>query len=473
MFRAANVVEPFNPSRFVTENNKIKINGKQITYKTICEDNVIYNENGVAMGSIFSYSYFRTDVDDPARPVIFVFNGGPGCGVVWMHLGMFGPLHLKLDDPVNPPTVPPFEVTENPYCLLDDADLVMIDPVGTGYGVLLNSEFRENFYDIMTDAEAMCDFIELWTNRYQRWQSPKYLAGESYGTTRACTVAGIGTGDTKRRQYSLSFSGVILIGGGISQSFGTTERSVTQLPTFAATNLYHHPKDGRSTEEFAEECWQFAQDDYLKALFQGNNLKGPARKAIKEKLTYFTGMNDAFLEKNFLRISAREFSWNLLADEGMECGNYDSRYKSPLHQRLGFWDDVTDEASMGKFSPVFLACMQGPVKQHLGITFNRGYEGVSFDCDTLWTHKEMPKTTAEWLASAMRRIEKMQVLFANGYYDLGGFCGQRYNIAQSGLALDRVTAKVYEAGHMPYLGDASLKVLAGDVRKMIRGKKID
>jgi carboxypeptidase C (cathepsin A) len=473
-FIPANTVETFSPSRFEAE-GEITLRGKKIRYRSICEDNIIYNSAGKPIGSVFSYTYLRTDVKDPQqRPVIFVFNGGPGCSCVWLHVGMFGPYRVKYDDPVNPPAHPPFDIEVNPYCLLDDCDIVLLDPVGTGYGILLDPEAGSSFYSVRNDAEVTCDFIESWISRYGRWQSRKYLCGESYGTTRACAVAGIGSGNSEKRQYAMSFSGVILVGGNITvfPKGDPTEQSVVALPTMAVTNLYHNKFCDETPEKVIEQAWDFAVNDYLPALFRGNSLKGRSRRAIKEKLSYYTRMSDKYLEEHFLRIDRRDFTWNVVADRGLETGFYDSRFTQPMHTvRTGQFDSVADEASMGKFSPSFIGAMNGPIKDKLGITFNRPHEGVSFDCTAAWTHGDTTRSTSEYLSAAMRRIREMQVMFVNGYYDVAGILGNvRYHVNQSGLAEERTFVNIYPSGHMAYLGDDSLSLLSEDVRRMVTGK---
>ncbi len=471
---SANTVEAFAPSRF-TASGCVTIRGKKIPYNVTSEDNIIYSAEGKALGSVFSYSYIRSDIEDNSRrPVIFVFNGGPGCSCVWLHVGMFGPYRVKYDDPVNPPTQPPYEIEENPFCLLDDADIVLIDPVGTGYGVLLDPDAADRFWGTQADAESILDFVELWISRNHRWQSPKFLAGESYGTTRASLMAGIGSGNSSKRQYAMSFNGIILIGGGINpyRNGAPTEQSVVAFPTYSVTNWYHHHTIDKPAEEVIEDAWNFAIDDYLPALFKGNSLKGRARNAIKERIKLFTNMDDAYLERNYLRIDRREFTWEVIKEQHMECGFYDSRFTQPLHSnRTGPFDTVADEASMGKFSPSFIAALNGPIKEKLNITFNRPHEGVSFDCTAFWQSKPLDRTTAEALSAAQRRLKDMQVLFINGYYDMAGILGNtRFCVNQSGLIEERTFVNAYPSGHMAYLGDDSFALMEKDIRALINGK---
>ena len=240
MYKTASF-ENFKPERFLSQGS-IEINGKEVPYQTVCEDNVFYNNAGKPIASIFSYSYIRTDVKDRKnRPVIFGFNGGPGASSMMVHVGFLGTKRLKyMDDCNQPSTLPPYEVIDNFNCLLDVADIVVVDPVATGYGLLLDAESADQFLAIEPDAEALLTFISCWLTKYSRWMSPKYLLGESFGCIRSAVAAGIASGGGKKRSYSMAFDGLILIGNSITTGRYFNQDIPTELSVlaFPATQIF-------------------------------------------------------------------------------------------------------------------------------------------------------------------------------------------------------------------------------------------
>jgi len=470
-------VEAFTPSKF-TAQGCIRVRGQEVPYTVTSEDNLLYNDEGKAVGSIFSYSYVRSDVENPEpRPVIFVFNGGPGSSCIWLHVGMFGAQRIKLDDPeaVNVPTVAPFAIEDNPYSLLDVADIVCIDPVGTGYGRLLDKEYAKEFYAVEADAEAIAHFIEGWLSRNKRWNSPHYLAGESYGTTRAAVIAGIMSSESKARTFGVAIDGLILMGNTVSPGRGMfnspVEHSVIILPTLAATHWYHNHPVKYSVEQFVEEAYEFAGTEYLTGLFAGDSLKGKKREQLIKKLMHFTGMKREYLEEHFLRIDMMDFMHLVCKDKGLSVGFYDGRYTLPNPTgRIGQYEVVADDPALGVYPAAFVGAFHDGFKEKLNITFDRHYYVMSGDVNTTWDRQNKHRTTAEYLSSAMRRNPKMKVMFANGYYDLCTIMGNvRYTVNQIGMDPDRTFVREYPSGHMPYLGDVSTSMMTEDIRKLMLG----
>ena len=261
----------FVPSRFEGK-GRITLRGVEVPFHTVSEDNVFYDDEGKPIASIFSYSYFRSDVEDvDSRPVIFAFNGGPGTSSMMLHVGLMGPKRIKygeVDDDGLP--LPPYESCDNPQCLLDIADIVMVDPVGTGFGRLIDESKKDLFWGIEADAEALLTFVQAWLARYNRWKSPKYLCGESHGCTRATIAAGW-VSRWRRAGHSVTFDGLILIGNTVSVGKYFMQGlqiypAVLAFLTLAAVNWYHnHPSD-QTVEEFVAEAKQFADTEYLLAL---------------------------------------------------------------------------------------------------------------------------------------------------------------------------------------------------------------
>jgi len=445
------------------------LRGKKISYKVISEDTYFDNSAGVQAASFFSYSYFRTDVKDAvSRPVIFAFNGGPGSSSIWVHVGFFGVDRIKYDDPVHPPVTPPFEVEPNPHCFLDIADVVVIDPVATGYSDVIDAEAAKEFYSTEADALAFTLFIEHWLSKYGRWNSPRFLCGESYGTVRNGMLAGamVSSGGALK---SIPVNGILMLGPilNVMPSYNPqfSERSVTDFLCMAATNHYHHPKGKPSLEEFAEEAWDFASGEYLRALFLCDCLPKKEYDAVVKKLTYYTGVSEKYIREHHLRIAMNDFLSEVVP--GQVVGLYDSRYTLPENNRIGQFDVVPDDGAMGQYTSSYVGVFNDYFKPSLGITFDRAYIPINFGINATWNW-EVARTPSDNLTAAMRRNKDLHVFWGTGYYDL---CttpgGVRHFIAQSGMPLERVTRKEYPSGHMPYLGEDSCIAMDKDIREFI------
>lgn len=469
--------EPFSPMRFTSE-GVIELRGKKIPYHTICEDNVFYDNEGKAIASIFSYSYFRSDVPNPAeRPVLFGFNGGPGGSSVMVHAGFLGTKRIYYTEDVDaPPTLPPFLAGDNPDCLLDIADVVLVDPVGTGFGMLLDPAYEDPFYTSEGDAEALLLFVKQWLARYQRYHSPKYLVGESYGCTRAAIAAGIASFMGENRTWQIAFDGLILIGntvtvGNYFNKNISVEPAVLQFPTCAAIHWYYDRPTGQTLEEFVDEARQFADTEYLVALYRGDSLTGEARERIKDKIRYYTGVSDAYLEKRGLRLEESGYRLDYAKKKGFMISRHDARVTVACVHPHTYQADVTalDDGVMAKYGPVFDGVLQGTIFPTLGIhterTFVNSYRERWKSLDTKTFN------TGEWLSGAMKRCPGMRTFFANGWYDL---CTQAgiiyYTMNHAGLPKDRTFFKGYPSGHMLYIGEDNVKALTEDIRSFVLGK---
>lgn len=470
----------FSPREFVTHHEGV-FGGEKIRYTAIAGDTVLSNEAGVPTATIFSFSYLREDIKDrTARPVFFVFNGGPGSSSVWLHLGFFGPRRVRLDDVVNPPAIPPFSLQDNPYAILDLADIVVIDPVGTGFSRLLPAGNAKQYYGVEQDGRATVEFIEAWLTKQGRMNSPKFIAGESYGVTRAIVVARMlmgGPFSETGRLTAIPLNGVIIMGGSPTENYGK-EGDVTYpnaLPTMAAASWYHKKAGADSTlESVIAEAQKFAGDEYIKALYAGDRLDPQSQRRIAEELAKLTGLSPEFLLQNKLRVSMEDFRKDLLREKGLVVGAYDSRFTMPVGKDEGPLDPVTDDPAMGKFSAAFVGAMDVYLRDELKVKVDSPYEAIAFkSINSAWDYGSGnkpggPTTRAQDLASVMRRNPRLQLLSASGAYDcVASLGGVVYGVAHSGLALDRVSTRVYAAGHMVYLGDAGSADLAADLRKLV------
>ncbi len=463
--------EQFTASIFESEGH-VHINGQNIPYKTVCQDNVFYNEDGKAIGSIFSYTYLRSDVADAEkRPVAFIFNGGPGSGSLWLHVGIFGPQRLIYNgnpEGINMSGSLDYQLINNDLCMLDICDLVFIDPVGTGYGRLLDKDAAERFYGYEEDANAVATFIHMWMSKFGRWHSPHYLIGESYGTLRAALLAEVLTGNGKDDFSLTQIDGLVLIGNAIGKTNDIlsyqAEPALLALPCMAATHWYHHLQDKCTVEEFVEESYDFCAKEYAAALYMGSVLPKDRFDAIAEKLVYFTGLDMDYIVESELRPDMKEFMRRVVRKEGLEVGLYDSRFTLPLNKNGGGFND---DPAIVQYAPSYMAAICGPVSKALGITFERKYLGISGSVGEKWK-RSAKRSPAECLDASMRRCPKMKLMFSSGMYDLICQMGQaRYLATHLHLDMSRVTIREHQSGHMSYLGEDSAKRLADDVRAMI------
>ncbi|MDD5791073.1 MAG: hypothetical protein PUD22_00615 [Erysipelotrichaceae bacterium] len=476
----------FEPKRF-TSDGVINIKGTDIPYHTVSEDNVFYDNEGKAIASIFSYSYFRSDIEDVTRrPVMFCYNGGPGSSSMYVHAGFFGVKRIKYEDNVDRKTsLPPYETIDNPDSLLDICDIVVIDPVGTGFGLLLDEKRGKDFYGIEEDAESILTFIEKWCRRYGRFASPKYLCGESYGCTRSAVAAGIaGGGFGNLRGYGIKFDGIVMIGNTVTvgKYFGMSipvEDSVIFFPTFAAINWYHNHPSEQSVDEFAYEAKKFADTEYLLALYQGESLQGEKREEIKKKISYYTGVSAEFLEERDLRIDENGFRSEVIKDKGLAVSRYDGRMTRPLlkpaktEEAKGPYSDATAQ----RYDGMFYSVTCGIIHPLLNIKLDRQYltfnifeeeEGKGYP---VWNINCKGGTTANRLQEAMTSTHGMRVFFANGWYDDCTEIGYiYYTLDHANLPKENIYVKPYKSGHMIYISEENCQELSEDIRKFILGE---
>ena len=471
----------FVPQKFESD-GVVTIRGEKIPYHTVSEDNVFYDKDGKPIASIFSYSYFRSDVEDTTnRPVVFAYNGGPGSSSMYVHVGFFGPNRVKYKDDCDTEiSVPPYEVINNDECLLDIADLVLIDPVGTGYGLLLNEDSAKEFFGIEEDAEALLYFVEMWLRRYNRFLSPKFLAGESYGCTRNAIAAGIaGNGFGRQRGFGVKFDGLINIGNTITvgKYFNKevpVENSVLLFPTYAAINWYHNHPSKQTVAEFVEEAKKWADEKYLLALYKGEALSEREKDAVIKKLVYYTGVSKEYLVKHALRIDEEGFRKQVIRDKGLVASRYDGRMTRKALEPFADEEKFYADATAQKYDGLFYNALNGVVLPSLGIKMDRQY--MTFrnfwgDGTFKWNYEEKGGVTGERLREAMSCMKGMKVFFANGWYDDCTEIGFIYYLLDhQGLDKSRIYLKAYESGHMIYISEKNTRELSKDIHSFILGK---
>ena len=447
----------------------LQLHGQDIPYHSVCEDNFFYNEEGKAVATIYSYAYFRSDVADPARrPVLFAYNGGPGSASLWLHLGLIGPRRVKLDDEVHLPTVPPFELEDNPNCLLDLCDLVIVDMVGTGLGRLFDQNAKEQFYSADGDIRQLAMFVDGWLTRYNRRNSPVILAGESYGTGRSALLAAelLGGGPDNQDTLGISVSGILLLGTYFYENTPFSQTALN-LPSLAATNWYHHPEGKPALREFVSQAYEFVSGEYVPAYYLGDDLPGERKSALLDRMAWFTGLSTDYLEQNWMDLNTREYMKLLLKDEHLVVGYYDSRYAWPDLPNIPDANAIADDAAMGQYTPAYQAGFS-LLRQEMNIQVERRSKGLAHGVNRLWDRK-FKRGPGQALALAMRRNPSLQVFFASGLYDLCTTAGNaRYLARHNKLDPSRVTIGEYPSGHMAYLGEESARLLGDDLRAFVK-----
>lgn len=469
--------DEFKPQRFESD-HVLKLNGQEIPYHTVCEDNVFYGPDGKAEASIFSYSYFRSDVKDTSkRPVCFAYNGGPGSASMYVHAGFLSPRRIVYGEPDRPTAFGPYEVKDNPDCLLDVADLVVCDAIGTGNGLLLNEEKKKNYLGIEQDGEAFLAFIEKWLKKYNRNLSPKYLIGESYGCTRNASIVGIAADHGKGRTYGVAFDGVVNIGNTITvgKYFGENlyvEPSVLGFPTYAGVNWYHHHPTEQSVKDFVMEAKKFADTEYLLALYKGASLGSAEKEQIMKRVCYYTGVSREYLIRHGLKIDDNDYRQEVLRKEGKAVSRLDGRMTRPLmepdveEEKHNLWDDATDD----RYDSYFYAAETGAIFPDLGIAMDRAYVPAAYEYNEGWDIEEKLGVTGVKLRDAMLRRPGMRAFFANGWFDLCTEFGYVFHtLDHAGLPKDRTFVKGYNSGHMIYIGEENIGELSADIRKFILG----
>jgi carboxypeptidase C (cathepsin A) len=456
----------------ITTHHELTIGEKTLQYEVTTGRLPLKNEKDETEAHVFFIAYsLVTDATGPAqekRPLMFSFNGGPGSSSVWLHLGALGPKRAPLNpDGSLPP--PPYALVPNEYTWLEHTDLVFIDPVGTGYSRAKDEETAKKFWSVQGDIESLGEFVRLYLTRYERWASPLYLVGESYGTTRGAGLTGYLV------DKGIAFKGLLLVSTVLNfQTLifapGNDLPYALFLPTYAATAWYHKrlPADlqKRSLESLMREVETFAETDYTLALMQGDRLKETTRKKITRQLARYTGLSETYIERDDLRINIWRFCKELRRDEGLTVGRLDSRLTG---QEGRHGSDAPDfDPSMATIRPPYTAAFNDYIRRELGYESDLTYEILSgLGSKWEWGKGNGYTDTATALRSALSKNPHMKVFVASGYYDLATpHFAAEYTFAHMGLHTnlrDNLQIAYYEAGHMMYIENGSMAKLTADV----------
>ncbi len=457
----------------VVTQHKVKINGEKISYTTATGTQPVWDKEGKAVASLH-YSYYQKDgiKDKAKRPLLISFNGGPGSASVWMHLAYTGPRVLKIDDEGYP--IQPYGVKDNPYSVLDVADILYVNPVNTGYSRILKDEKgklptkdkqKEMFFGVNADIKYLAEWLNTFVTRNKRWLSPKYLIGESYGTTR---VSGLAL-ELQNAQW-MYLNGVILVSPteiGIKRE-GPVEVA-NRLPYFAAAAWYHKTLNNElqqlDLDQFLPQVEAFTIEQLMPALAQGGYINSDKKQQIAKQMSLYSGLSEKFIIQNNLDIQPAAFWKELLRDEGKILGRLDSRYlgidKKDAGEKPDYWPELS--SWLHSFTPAINHYLREELNYKTDLKYNM------FGNVHPWDRSN--NNAGENLRSAMAQNPYLNVMVQSGYYDgATNYFDAKYTLWQldpSGKMKDRMSFKGYRSGHMMYLRHADLKSSNDDLRTFI------
>jgi carboxypeptidase C (cathepsin A) len=477
--KAEKPAETAKPIQSVTQHSVV-IGGTPLAYTATAGTLIVRDEKDEPWASMGYTAYTKKDPGDLSRrPITFAYNGGPGSSSIWLHMGVLGPRRVVTTDAA--PTPPaPYQTVDNAYSILDRTDLVMIDPVGTGVSRAVGKAKDKDFWGTDPDIESVSRFIKQYVTDNDRWNSPKYLLGESYGTTRSAGVV-----DWLQSNASMAMNGVVLVSVALDLQaiFNMTENErpfPLFLPTYAAVAWYHKllPQQPPALEPFLDEVRAYALGGYASALLKGSGLKEAERNAVAAKLHQYTGLSEDYLLKADLRVTEPEFTQELLREHHETVGRLDARFIGPTLDVLA--KDADYDPQSAAISAAFTSAFMNYYYGELKFPRDKSYV-VTAQVFRDWDFKHRVPgarfgfqafvNTGPDLAHAITTNPDLRVLVLNGYYDLATpFLATEYMMSHLGLEASlqsHIEMKYYEAGHMMYVHEPSLKKFKEDVAAFI------
>lgn len=452
----------------VVTSHELRVGAKVLKYKVTTGFMPLKDEEGKTEARVFYMAYVADRTGGPStRPLMFSFNGGPGSSSVWLHLGALGPRRVKMLEEGGLPA-PPYQLVDNEHTWLEFTDLVFIDPVGTGYS-RAEKDLGRKYWGVQGDIQSVGEFIRLYLTRHERWASPLFLVGESYGTTRAAGLSG------HLVDRGIAFNGIVLVSSILNfQTARFTKGNdlpfVLFLPTYAATAWYHKrlPADlqGKPLKDFLGEVEQWAATEYQERLARGDALGAAERKAVVDRLARYTGLDAQYLDNTDLRIEIQRFCKELLREEKRTVGRLDSRFKGM--DLLAATERPDFDPSMAAIRPPYTAMFNDYVRRELGFKSDLTYHILGGGIGPWdWGSGNGFADTSEALRSAFAKNPHMKLFVASGYYDLATpYFATQYTLAHLGLdpsLKSSVSTAYYEAGHMMYIHTVELARLRKDV----------
>ena len=453
------------PDSVVTRDQTVTIGGERVPYRVTAGTQPVWDEDGEPVAALFHVFYERTDVRDRAeRPLVISFNGGPGSASVWMHIGYTGPRLVVMDDEGFP--IRPYGVRDNPHSILDVADIVFVDPVNTGFSRIVNDADRAQFFGVNEDIAYLARWIDTFVSRHGRWASPKFLIGESYGTTRVAGLAG-----RLQSSHWMYLNGVVLVSPtGLGVDRAGPVRNALALPNYAATAWYHRALEpdlqARELEPFLTEVERFTLDEYLPALSRGGSLPADRRQEIARQVARYAGLDPAFVLAHNLAPPVSAFRKELLRDDGLTVGRLDARYRGVDRQDAG--ESYDYDPALTAWNHSFTPAINHYLREELGWETDLQY--WVFGPVHPWNRDG--DETGENLRQAMAENPYLHLLVQAGYFDGGtDYFSARYtmwNLDPGGRLQERMRFDGYPSGHMMYLRQEDLARSNQDIRDFIR-----
>ncbi|MGE5340883.1 MAG: S10 family peptidase [Candidatus Omnitrophota bacterium] len=448
-------------------NHTITLNKKPLNYTATAGHMIMKDEAGKPQASIFFIAYTKEPKSDlSARPITFVFNGGPGSSSVWLHMGALGPKRVKMEDE-GFQLPQPYQCIDNESTWLEFTDLVFIDPVGTGYSRAAAGVEPKTFHGLNEDIQSVGDFIRLYVTRNNRWLSPKYLCGESYGTTRAAGLSGY-----LQTTHGMNLQGIVLLSSVLNFQYdhfapGNDYPPILYLPTYTAAAWYHKKLPEKYLGDLKatlNEVKQWAVTDYMLALAKGDRLPPEEREMIIDKLSQYTGLSKKYIDKHNLRINIYSFVQELLGDEKQRVGRLDSRFKAYAGGEAN--EIMTDDPSYSAIFAPNTSVIYHYLRNDLKYANDIPYFILSHIPSWNWGTDNQYANVAETLRDAIEKNVHLKVMICNGYYDLATpFFATEYTVNHMGLPpflAKNISMKYFEAGHMMYIRKPCLQQLRQD-----------
>ncbi|MCB1225505.1 MAG: peptidase S10 [Verrucomicrobiales bacterium] len=464
--------DPKEPSDSVTEHRMV-LNGQPLEYTATAGFLPLVDPKGEETARIFYIAYTAKNSKPGQRPLTFSFNGGPGSSSVWMHLGLLGPKRVKLKD--NGFAVPPpYRLVDNEQCLLDTTDLVFIDPVGTGYSRATKPEDAAKFHGVREDAQSVAEFIRLYVTQNERWLSPKFLIGESYGTTRAAALSG-----ELLNTHRMNLNGIMLVSTVLNfqtvwGGSGNDLPHVMYLPSYAATAWYHKKLSPAlqqlPLEKVLSEAENFALGEYNEALTRGTSLPAAQRRQIAQRMAQLTGLSETFVTESDLRVPLHRFNAELLRAEKKVVGRFDSRYTSLVQDPLS--ENAETDPSADAIFSAFASTFNDYIRRDLKFEKDEPYVILGGVGKWNWNAENQFANVADTLAESITQNPFLKVHVSSGHYDLATpYLATRYTFWHLDVHPDlqkNVIMDDYDAGHMMYLNLPDLKKQKTDLSNFIR-----
>jgi len=460
------------PRRFVTQHH-LQARGTDFAYTATAEDVYLKDNEGKPTADFFTIAYTKDGVTRAEdRPLTFVFNGGPGSASIWLHFGLVGPRTVDMPSDAADPGAPPYRMKDNPWTILRATDIVFVDPVGTGFSKAMGEKKDKDFWGYDEDADSVAEFIRTYITIHNRWNSPKYILGESYGGIRTAMLV-----PRLQSRLNIGLNGLILISPAINMGTlpffvgGNDLPFATDLPALAAVAFYHKrlPDTWPSQQALLDEVEKFAAGEYLQALFKGDTIDREEKDRIADKLHRYTGLSKAYVLNSNLRIYMPRFAKELMRDEGKSIGTLDGRYAQA--EIDGAAEQPDSDPFDAKTGPIYVANFQSYLRNDLKVDLQERYVPGNDEANQNWKRPQNRNNAfagyvdvTGGMAQGTKNNEALRIFCAAGYHDMTtSYYATEYMLHHSQIDPKRMTIKLYPGGHMMYLHQPSLEELSNDI----------